>query len=737
MDKYEQLKQKIDEAKTKSLVMGEMKAFAELLISATRKTKEELANLSAENIQTIKDSIAYIEEFHNKQVNILKDEKKSMVGQFDENIALLKSLIKKVKTIKPKDGKPGKDADEEVIVEKVLEKIQLPEQKEIILDDGEAIADKLEALEGDKKLDFKALKNVPEFKSGKSGGVRNIYQMGDVSLTNLTDNDVLKWDDTNKLWVNGTDSGGGGGMVIGENVSGADANVILFTDDSGNLAQDTGKFEYFIDKEASGQNYFHIGETNPLTWIENYRGDLISNLDGYAGYAFSNLSADSTASVDFILNNDQTTETTHYVDIGFNSSTFDDVTYPAWNQPDRSYYYNTDQGISFGGFFNGAETAPEITQTFTSSEIDTGTDEITVTSANNLYNGARVVLSTSGSAPGGLTAGTTYFIINTNTDGIGGTVIKLASTLANSLIGTAINITSGGTGTHTLTLESSLFDFMGNGQGRDKVYLSIMKDGDIVARNINNGVVYGLDARSDASLAVAIGIGVNASAVSSGAIGANFQNNVTNTLGIGWGTKAMSINASGAVTMTQSGDTTTLTVNCSRSGTTAYGAQIVKTGASKTGVGLRVKASGATNNTSLLIGDTTGSGNYGVYQDDTSLSNFFGGTITVPQIYNTPNAVTASGNAATVSRTSRNHVVTNNSASGLTITLSTTGASAGDMIKVKSLPSSAVAQTITWVNTENSDITPSANLNASTTSPRTDGFEWNPLTSKWRCIASC
>ena len=77
------------------------------------------------------------------------------------------------------------------------------------------------------------------------------------------------------------------------------------------------------------------------------------------------------------------------------------------------------------------------------------------------------------------------------------------------------------------------------------------------------------------------------------------------------------------------------------------------------------------------------------------------------------------------------------SAAGLTITLSTTGATAGDMILVQSLPSSAVAQTITWVNTESSDITPSANLNASTTLPRTDGFKWNPLTSKWRCIGSC
>lgn len=118
----------------------------------------------------------------------------------------------------------------------------------------------------------------------------------------------------------------------------------------------------------------------------------------------------------------------------------------------------------------------------------------------------------------------------------------------------------------------------------------------------------------------------------------------------------------------------------------------------------------------------------GAYTMDTSL--------TVPQIFTTSNAVTATSNAATITRANRINTVTNNSAAGLTITLSTTSALDGDMIMIRSLPSSAVAQTITWVNTENSDVTPSANLNASTTSPRTDGFQYNSGTSKWRCIAS-
>lgn len=119
----------------------------------------------------------------------------------------------------------------------------------------------------------------------------------------------------------------------------------------------------------------------------------------------------------------------------------------------------------------------------------------------------------------------------------------------------------------------------------------------------------------------------------------------------------------------------------------------------------------------------------GAYTMDTSLS--------IPQIFDTVNTVTASANAITITRANRDNKVTNNSAAGLTITLSTSGAVDGDKILISSFAFSAVAQTITWVNTEVSDITPSANLNASTTSPRTDGYRFNGATSKWRCIGSC
>lgn len=110
--------------------------------------------------------------------------------------------------------------------------------------------------------------------------------------------------------------------------------------------------------------------------------------------------------------------------------------------------------------------------------------------------------------------------------------------------------------------------------------------------------------------------------------------------------------------------------------------------------------------------------------------------VTAPQIINTSNALTASANAATVPITSRITTVTNNSAATLTITITTSGAVDGQLVMVRVLDFSAVAQSITWVNTENSTATVPTTSNGSTTLPLTVGFQYNNATSKWRCIAS-
>src|SRR3990167_1168479 len=80
---------------------------------------------------------------------------KEMSKMFKEQENGLNFIRDKVKEIKD-----GKDADEEKIVQNVLNQIKLPEQKETILDSPEEIRDKLETLEGDSRLEIKAIKNL-------------------------------------------------------------------------------------------------------------------------------------------------------------------------------------------------------------------------------------------------------------------------------------------------------------------------------------------------------------------------------------------------------------------------------------------------------------------------------------------------------------------------------------------------------------------------------------------------
>lgn len=120
----------------------------------------------------------------------------------------------------------------------------------------------------------------------------------------------------------------------------------------------------------------------------------------------------------------------------------------------------------------------------------------------------------------------------------------------------------------------------------------------------------------------------------------------------------------------------------------------------------------------------------------TDAAQTFTGTQTFANTVLTANAITASGNAATVPVTSGRNIVTNNSAATLTITLTTSGAVNMQTCMVQVLDFSGVAQTISWVNTENSTVSAPTTSNGSTTLPLTVGFVYNSATSKWRCVAS-
>lgn len=116
-------------------------------------------------------------------------------------------------------------------------------------------------------------------------------------------------------------------------------------------------------------------------------------------------------------------------------------------------------GYSFGGSGNNfnlpnlegkvlaAIGTGTTTETIAFTAVNTTTETITVASNDDKWiTGMEVVLTTSGSAPGGTTAGNTYYIIRASA-----TTIQLANSLSDAVAGNNINLTSQGSGNHTIT----------------------------------------------------------------------------------------------------------------------------------------------------------------------------------------------------------------------------------------------------------------------------------------------
>ncbi len=208
---------------------------------------------------------------------------------------------------------------------------------------------------------------------------------------------------------------------------------------------------------------------------------------------------------------------------------------------------------------------------------------------------------------------------------------------------------------------------------------------------------------------------------------------LTERLRIGWGTAGITVNANmlfNAVNLLT--DTTTgMKIGTATNQKIAFfnSTPIVQPGATTdlgtvlSNLGLRAAGTAypiTTSGTATLSGTVAITGN----------------AVTADNVIFNNNAITAVANAATVPVTFRQSTVTNNSAAGLTITITTTSAVDGQLLVVRVKDFSAAVQTITWVNTENSTVTAPVASNGSTTLPLTVGFMYNSATTKWRCIAS-
>lgn len=198
------------------------------------------------------------------------------------------------------------------------------------------------------------------------------------------------------------------------------------------------------------------------------------------------------------------------------------------------------------------------------------------------------------------------------------------------------------------------------------------------------------------------------------------------------------------------GSVTSVDVSGGTTGLTTSGGPVTTSG-TITLAGTLAVANGGTGQTSytngqLLIGNTTGNtlakatltqgSGIAITNGAGSITIANADTQTFSQVIFTVNTVTVSSNAGTVPITHRLHTFTNSSAAAMTVTLATASAVDGQMAIVRIFDFSAAAQTINWVNTENSTVTVPTTSNGSTTLPLTVGFMYNNATSKWRCVAS-
>lgn len=120
----------------------------------------------------------------------------------------------------------------------------------------------------------------------------------------------------------------------------------------------------------------------------------------------------------------------------------------------KAYADSVAQGLTVKEASRAATTGNFVSTYFDDTELVTavtvGTD--TLTSVSHVFStGDRVKINSTGAVPGGLIAGTTYFVIDVDSDNF-----KLAATASDAAGGTAVNITDTGSGTitvaHTLYL---------------------------------------------------------------------------------------------------------------------------------------------------------------------------------------------------------------------------------------------------------------------------------------------
>lgn len=185
----------------------ELQDLKSAIVAVLTANKKAVESLNSDTKKQLEQAINYLETEHDTLLKTIKGDlkltkeqvEKATKDQNDRAFKRLQTLIAGIRM--PKDGKdgakgeqgepglPGKDADVS----------------------PETIRDRLETLKEDERLDWTAIKGLPDYfklakKAGKQmlvGGIRFFENLADVSITNKRQDLLAQYNTTNNRWENG------------------------------------------------------------------------------------------------------------------------------------------------------------------------------------------------------------------------------------------------------------------------------------------------------------------------------------------------------------------------------------------------------------------------------------------------------------------------------------------------------------------------------------------------------
>jgi hypothetical protein len=201
-----------------------LEGIASILVSYRESTNA----MNAETKRLLNSVLSDVEKAHLDGTSQFETKKTESSLVFDQKLSEIRTLIDEVKAMKaivPKQGEPGKDADEDrvisAVIDTVMKQIKLPTFAPYELT-GENVVASINALDVDNpdfQIDWKHIKNVPKnFGTGANqwvgSPIRYFSQMEDFDTTTPpTNGQVPVWNSTTKKWTPGASGGGGGGGI--------------------------------------------------------------------------------------------------------------------------------------------------------------------------------------------------------------------------------------------------------------------------------------------------------------------------------------------------------------------------------------------------------------------------------------------------------------------------------------------------------------------------------------------